>query len=151
MNTIEKLGTDKQSLMLETLLTELVERMNQKRTDLLGAFNVSELDVEIIQYIRDHDMKKMKDIGEYFQIKLSTLTSIVDKLEKHSLVKRKHSRDDRRVIYIQMADGGNQLLEQLADLSLSVSREVAGTLDSTAFNNLLKGLDLAVSSLRSGR
>jgi DNA-binding MarR family transcriptional regulator len=43
----------------------------------------------------------MKAISEAFHIKLSTLTSIIDKAEGNRIVRRVNSKKDRRVVFLE--------------------------------------------------
>ena len=86
---------------LKEVIKDLVLAYNFRRQSILDSYNVVDSDVDIIRFLESEEQKKMKELGERFQIKLSTLTSIIDKLEKGKLVKRKNSKKDRRVIFIQ--------------------------------------------------
>ena len=68
--------------------------------------------MEILQYVALNGRKKMKEIGEAFNIKLSTLTSIVDKIEKQKLVKRVNSKTDRRAVYLDLTPKGKKIHEK---------------------------------------
>lgn len=140
MNTVSKLFTEANSATLEAVLNELVHTMNQRRQSVLDAYKVGELEVEIIGYLIEHEQKKMKEVGEYFKIKLSTLTSTIDKLEKGKLVKRKNSKEDRRVIFIRPTPKGQTLLEDLRNSTLSVTDQVLNESSAKEKDVLLKGL-----------
>ncbi len=113
MSTVSKLFPEQNAFHLESILIELVQTMNDRHLAILDQYRVGELEVDIIRYLTEHEQKKMKEVGEYFNIKLSTLTSTIDKLEKNKLVKRKNSKDDRRVIFIQPTAKGRTLLDDL--------------------------------------
>ena len=78
--------------------------------------NRSEMLVEFIldgsQFVALNGRKKMKDIGEAFNIKLSTLTSIVDKIERQKFVRRINSKEDRRAVYLDLTPKGKRLYEK---------------------------------------
>ena len=117
MNIVSERTIDSNAIHLENILNDLVIAFNSRRLSVLNRYNVSELDVEIIKFLIENENKKMKEVGDNFNIKLSTLTSTIDKLEKGKLVKRKNSKEDRRVIYIQPTAKGEKLLTDLADLT----------------------------------
>jgi MarR family 2-MHQ and catechol resistance regulon transcriptional repressor len=93
-------------------------------------------------------MQKMKEVGEHFNIKLSTLTSTVDKLEQNRLVRRRNSREDRRVIYIQPTNRGEQLLEDIENATRSVSEETAAASSPSEMKALLSGLQRMLKVVR---
>ena len=87
MNIVSERTIENNAVHLEQLLNDLVLAFNNSRLSVLNRYNVSELDVEIIKFLVENENKKMKEVGDNFNIKLSTLTSTIDKLEKGKLVK----------------------------------------------------------------
>jgi len=69
------------------------------------------LETMILRFIIFEGPKKMKDVSSRFEIKLSTLTSVIDKLEKSNLLIRKHTDNDRRVILLHASKKGKKLFE----------------------------------------
>lgn len=137
------LATDR----LEQSLYNLVEVYRKHQAYIKLKYGVSALEMEIIQYILLDGKKKMKEIGEHFQVKLSTLTSIIDKIERDRLVKRVNSREDRRVVYLEVARKGQQLYEQYSQYMGVVSQRVQRQLDDTQYEALLTGLDHMATAL----
>ena len=90
MNIVSERTIENNAVHLEQLLNDLVLAFNNSRLSVLNRYNVSELDVEIIKFLVENENKKMKEVGDNFNIKLSTLTSTIDKLEKGKLVKQKN-------------------------------------------------------------
>ncbi|MEM7510125.1 MAG: MarR family transcriptional regulator [Bacteroidota bacterium] len=149
MSTAKKLYQDPNALKLEGLLNELVLAFNLQRQSILNGYHVTELEVDIISYLNDEEQKKMKEVGEYFNIKLSTLTSTIDKLEKNKLVKRKNSKEDRRVIYIRPTAKGLNLLTELSQTMNEISEVIARSLKQNEFDSLVKGLDRILEFTKS--
>lgn len=140
MNTVSKLFTKTKSSSLEVVLNDLIHAMNHRKQSVLASYKVGEMEVEIIRYLIDHEQKKMKEVGEYFKIKLSTLTSTIDKLEKAKLVKRKNSKEDRRVIFIRPTPKGQTLLDDLEKATSSVTGKLVDESSSKESDILVQGL-----------
>lgn len=102
MNNIER---------LEVCLINLRDVFRRHQQVIKTKYNVSTVEMDIIQLIAMEGQKKMKDIGETFGIKFSTLTSIVDKIEGQKLVKRVNSKTDRRSVYLTITPKGQSLYE----------------------------------------
>lgn len=49
-------------------------------------------------------------VADELSLSRATITSIVDRLEKRGLVRRERSDEDRRVIYLQLTETGQELL-----------------------------------------
>ncbi len=138
---------DEKDVSLKEVIRDLVLAYNHKRQSILDSFNVFETDVEIIRFLESEDQKKMKELGEKFEIKLSTLTSIIDKLEKSKLVKRKNSKKDRRVIFIQTTPNAKKLLHELEHTTNGLEKEFTKTMSSKEQEAIMKGLNLIKSHL----
>ncbi|KNF07609.1 transcriptional regulator, MarR family [Gottschalkia purinilytica] len=56
--------------------------------------------------ILSHNKEKMKvsDLSENLGLSNSTVSGIIDRLEKQGLVERTRSKDDRRVVYVSVTD-----------------------------------------------
>jgi len=74
-------------------------------------YKISANEMEIILFISDHGPQRMKNVGERFGIKFSTLTSLVDKIERLNLVRRVNSKEDRRSILITLTKKGRRMIE----------------------------------------
>ena len=138
---------DEKDVSLKEVIRDLVLAYNNKRQSILDSFNVFETDVEIIRFLESEDQKKMKELGEKFEIKLSTLTSIIDKLEKSKLVKRKNSKKDRRVIFIQTTANAKKLLHELEHTTNGLEKAFSKTMSDKEQEAIMKGLSLIKSHL----
>jgi MarR family transcriptional regulator, organic hydroperoxide resistance regulator len=141
MSTVSQLFTEPSAIRLEQLLEGVVWGINAKRQNVLSQYNVGELEVRIISYLDAQDEKKMKEVGEHFKIKLSTLTSTIDKLEKNKLVKRKNSKDDRRVIFIKPTARGQKLLVELAEITRSLAESLVQESNAAEFDSVARALE----------
>lgn len=148
MNIVSERTIENNAVHLEQLLNDLVLAFNNSRLSVLNRYNVSELDVEIIKFLVENENKKMKEVGDNFNIKLSTLTSTIDKLEKGKLVKRKNSKEDRRVIYIQPTSKGEKLLNDLNDLTRNLAESMTNQSEASNLESVIKGLDQILSFMK---
>ncbi len=128
---------------MEWQLREFVILMNQKRENLLNNHGITESDIDIIRYLNMNEVKKMKDLGDAFSLKFSTLTSTVDRLESNRLVKRKSSKDDRRVVFVVIAPRGRTFLQELSNLYIDATQKIKQdmtTEQEKVFYNSLSGI-----------
>merc|ERR1711916_141679 len=89
----------------------------------------------------------MKEIGQYFNVKLSTLTSIIDKIERQKLVKRVNSSTDRRVVYLEVTKKGQRLYENYGLYLSSIAQRMRNSIDEGEFNALVNGLETMTSTV----
>ena len=106
---------NEQTNSLERLLIHMRDAFRQHQNEIRKKYKISANEMEIILYINDFGPQRMKAIGEKFLIKFSTLTSLVDKIEKLNLVKRMISKEDRRSILVTITKKGKRMLDEYND------------------------------------
>ena len=107
----------------------------------LRRFNVSAVEVDILQLLENEGEKKMKDIGERVHVKLSNLTNIVDRMESQKLVKRVNSKEDRRSIFVHLTNKGRDMLDKYNDYLREVSSRMKSAVMDEEFQALISGLE----------
>ncbi len=148
MSTVNQIFPTPNALRLESVVNKLILSLHKKKTSILDSYKVTEMEVEIIAFLQEQEMQKMKEVGEHFNIKLSTLTSTIDKLEKNKLVKRKNSKEDRRVIYIRPTAKGISLLHDLEAYTRDMAEEVTNDMKPNDYAILLGGLEKMLKEIK---
>ena len=64
------------------------------------------------------------NLAKSLDVKNSTITSLVDRLVKLSLVKRRRCERDRRVVLVELTDKGKKLTEKLLTLRKKRLKEI---------------------------
>jgi DNA-binding MarR family transcriptional regulator len=85
----------------------------------------------IMTVLYDHNGSlSMKDIGNLLGKEKSTITTLVNKLEKLGYIKKVKSTEDRRSTYVQLTEKGKLVEHNFGDISKSVH--------DTAYRNFTK-------------
>lgn len=105
---------------------------------------ISALEMEILQYTARNPERKLRDVGAYFGIKLSTLTSVIDKIEAQGLVDRCVSPGDRRIVYLQLTDKGQSLYEAYSEELRRNSANISHPIEPALIESFTKGFSLPV-------
>ncbi|MEL6592319.1 MAG: MarR family transcriptional regulator [Bacteroidota bacterium] len=141
MNLVQNTPATPELVKLEQNLYELAEVYRKHQAYIKTKYKISALDMEILQLVVVEGAKKMKEIGDHFQVKLSTLTSIIDKLEKSRLVKRVNSRFDRRVVLLEVMPKGKQMYADYRTQIQSIAQMMKSSLSATQFEALMAGME----------
>ncbi|GAB4405824.1 MAG: hypothetical protein OHK0039_07170 [Bacteroidia bacterium] len=104
--------TQQEFSVLEKQLLYMRDAFRHHQNEVRKKYKISANEMEIILYIDDFGPQRMKAVGERFRIKFSTLTSLVDKIERLGLVKRVNSKEDRRSILVTITKKGKRMLEE---------------------------------------
>jgi MarR family 2-MHQ and catechol resistance regulon transcriptional repressor len=119
-------NSSQEAVTLEKQLLYMRDAFRQHQNEVRKKYKISANEMEIILYINDFGPQRMKAVGEKFKIKFSTLTSLVDKIERLNLVKRVNSKEDRRSILVTITKKGKKMLEeynsQIRDLAEKMSQ-----------------------------
>src|SRR3954447_24922878 len=70
---------------------------------------VSTPEGHLLSYLASYSPCPVGEIGRVFNLKGSTLTSMLDRLEERGLVERRPNRDDRRSFLVDLAKPGERI------------------------------------------
>ncbi len=96
-------------------------------------FNLKELstnEISIIRIISEKEECIIKDILEVLNIPKSTLTGIIDKLEKRNIVGRAISKRDRRSYKLELTEKGKAVQEEHVKFEEEVYGKIIISLDT---------------------
>ncbi|MCX5726689.1 MAG: MarR family transcriptional regulator [Candidatus Saganbacteria bacterium] len=79
-----------------------------------GCLTISQMSV--LKYIVQSNIPTMTDIGGYFDIKLSSVTSMMDRLEKEGFLKRFHDPADKRIVRVKATKKGIKAIKVKTEL-----------------------------------
>jgi DNA-binding MarR family transcriptional regulator len=63
----------------------------------------------VLKMLEPRGQLSLSDLSERIRAKNSTVTGIIDRMERDGLVVRRRSGEDRRVVYIELASKGKKL------------------------------------------
>ncbi len=88
-----------------------------------------------IKTINESSPINVSDLADNLYLHPTTVIGIIDRLEKQNLVKRRRSKDDRRVVWIELTAKGNDLVKSAPEVAQGLL--VSGLEDISA-NNLIE-------------
>lgn len=99
-------------------IRRIVRSMNLESKKIQKEHGVSIPQVLCLNYLnsRDDFQSTHKEIRNYLNLNSSTVTGIVDRLEKNGLVARLPKKEDKRTTYIALTSLGAKLLEKIPPL-----------------------------------
>ncbi len=126
---------------LERQLTLMRDVFRLHQNEIRKKYKISSTEMEIILYVHDFGPHRMKNVGEKFRIKFSTLTSLVDKIERFNLVRRVSSKEDRRAILITITRKGQRMLEEYNGQVKSLAEEMNQAVKEGSLIQFLENLE----------
>jgi DNA-binding MarR family transcriptional regulator len=83
----------------------------------------------------------LSELSERIRAQNSTVTGIIDRMERENLVLRERSKEDRRVVYIRLTPKGRKLAEEMPVEPMEVFRAALDTLSQTEVRDLMRILN----------
>jgi len=71
----------------------------------------------VLAALRERDGRRMGDLSVMTSIEVSTLTRLVDQMEKKSLVERRRDPDDARVVALHVTAAGKRLTRRIVPIA----------------------------------
>jgi DNA-binding MarR family transcriptional regulator len=103
----------------------------KKNVDLISAHfapvssdELSIQEMKIVDFIGQRESCIMREISEYTQVAVSTMTGIVDKLEDKGFVRRERNDEDRRIVRVFLTVKGRKLYKSYVENYLELSRQM---------------------------
>jgi MarR family transcriptional regulator, organic hydroperoxide resistance regulator len=80
----------------------------------------------------------LSELSERIRAQNSTVTGIIDRMEREDLVVRARSTEDRRVVHIQLTEKGARIAREIAVEPMEVFRSALESLSVSEMRDLLK-------------
>lgn len=125
------------------LIHKLFDIFEYKNEYQFQSSNIQPQDMYVLERIHFNRKIVVKDISKQYSIPPSTLTGIIDRLEKKELIERMRSNIDRRAIELITTEKGKSLVEQHVKEDKIFTDKFFGSLEadkSLSFKVLLKEL-----------
>ncbi|SHF43888.1 MarR family winged helix-turn-helix transcriptional regulator [Desulforamulus putei] len=87
------------------------------------------------------------ELGDKLFLKASTITSLVDRMERDGLVRRERNQEDRRVVRIFLTEKAKNLKEQFPGFEEYIQDKIKGHFTEEELETLIKLLSKLESSL----
>jgi DNA-binding MarR family transcriptional regulator len=92
----------------------------------------------VIKLLETFGDLSLSSLSERIRAQNSTVTGIIDRMEREGLVSRERSTSDRRVVYIRLTPKGSELAKSIAVEPMEIMRGVLGALSREDSRDLLR-------------
>ena len=102
-------------------VADLIDKINKKlfriHNEFITALGITPQQYFILSYLWNNDGVPLNELAKIHGTAKSTITGIVDTMEKNGLVVRDRGSADRRVILIRLTEKGNAMQDKSLDLN----------------------------------
>ena len=96
---------------------------------------------------RRHEVN-MTEIAEYIHVPLNTATGIIARMEKSELIIRSRSKEDKRVVTIQLSEKGMLQVQELVNVLTSYAVQIITSFSREEMDIFYKMLDKVMDVLK---
>ena len=108
-----KTAKKKSVLDLWLKLTHAFDMVRKGHTKHISKYNLTVPQFGVLEVLNDNGAMPLKKISEILLVTGANITCVVDNLEKEDLVRRVHSKEDRRIINAELTDKGKEKVEAI--------------------------------------
>ena len=98
-------------------------------------------------YLTHAGAATMRTLARTMQAKESTTTGLVDRMDRMKLVRRTHSKEDRRVVFVEITAKGRRVLEEINRQREDTIKDLFRNLSSRDRATYLKILEKVMEEL----
>lgn len=124
---------------IEVLLNDILALVRRKNRGLMETYGITPLQYRALKIIKDEN-PTMGDLCDLLYLSSSTVTELIDRLESNNLVRRIRSKEDRRVILLEITDEGISLLENIREKKLEVLSKALSLLSEEEKDEIKRSL-----------
>ncbi|WP_437940014.1 MarR family winged helix-turn-helix transcriptional regulator [Sorangium sp. So ce341] len=103
-----------------------------------SGFGLTGPQLTILKLLESFQDLSLSTLSERIRAQNSTVTGIVDRMEREGLVRRERSKADRRVVHIRLSDKGARLAREIQVEPMEIFRSALLGLSSTDLRDLLR-------------
>lgn len=128
-------------IQIAYLIREVYSKLNQSIEREFKDTGLTVPQIMIIQLLSKNEELKVSQISSMMSLTNSTVSGIIDRLEKNDMVNRCRSQEDRRIVYIELTEKGKGLIEDFRDVINTYFDKVFKDASDQELDTILNGID----------
>ena len=128
------------SLKVFIVLSRALQSIKKRVEEDIKCLGLNPTEFSVLELIYSKGDQPIQKIGEKVLIASSSITYVVDKLEKKKLIERKPCHKDRRITYAAITNEGTELMNEVFPKHRAAMKAICGGLDSKEKEVLIEQL-----------
>ncbi len=122
--------------------------IRRKGREILADFDITVPQFTALQILINRGNMTIGELSQKMDLACSTITDLIDRMEKSKLVVRQRDENDRRVVRIKVLDKGYDILEQVMKKRIGFLDEKLSVLSNEEKASLDKGLESLYGAMK---
>lgn len=127
---------------IECLLREISVVVKRKGREILNEFPITPPQFTALLWLNDEGDMTIGDLSQKMYLACSTMTDLVDRMEKNELVERVRDDRDRRVVRIHLLQKGKEIIGDVMETRRSYLSQVLSRFSEEEVREMAKHLSL---------
>lgn len=127
---------DERTVRIEENLRRVCYKIKKKGREILNDVDITPPQFEALQYLIYEQNLTIGELSSRMYLACSTVTDLLDRMERNELVKRVKDENDRRIVRITVLEKGHELLESVMETRRNYVSEIMSELSEETINGI---------------
>lgn len=143
----EKSKIDSKIVQIEENFRWVCGKIKKKGREILSDFEITPPQFEALQHLLKEGDLTIGELSNKMYLACSTVTDLLDRMERNDLVVRVKDERDRRIVRIKVLDKGHQLIDQVLHTRQKYLSEVLAECNSEVIDQIHKCFEILNESM----
>jgi DNA-binding MarR family transcriptional regulator len=132
---------------LHRALNDFVRQYQFRNRNEICCYGITVSQCYLLDALRSRGTHSMQDLATHLRLKISTVTRLVDGLAKKKLVRRRRDDADRRVVWVELTDGGRRVQNKITEDLLAREEELLASIPEDVRDEVVRAICLLVKKV----
>ncbi|MBS7527347.1 MarR family transcriptional regulator [Fusibacter paucivorans] len=120
---------DEKMARIEEDLRRVCYKIKKKGREILSDFDITPPQFEALQFLINDERLTISELSTNMFLACSTVTDLLDRMERNELVKRVKDDQDRRIVRIMVLPKGHELLNKVIETRIRYIEAMLSDID----------------------
>lgn len=127
-NRTDKIEGAELSLKLFVVMSRAIQSIQKRVIEDISRYGLNQTEFAVLELLHHKGAQPIQKIGKKILLASSSMTYVIDKLEKKSYIERKACEEDRRVTFAQLTEKGKMIMKRIFPQHAEALNEIFGSL-----------------------
>lgn len=132
---------------IASLIREINCKLNHNIKNEFKETGLTVPQIMVIKTLSKNKRLKVSEISKEISLVNSTVSGIIDRLEKQDIVKRVRSEKDRRIVYIELSNNGDEIIKKYRHIINNFFNNIFSSSSEKEIETILTGLQTLKTTL----
>lgn len=137
---MSKIEIENNVALIEKYLRRVDWTIRKKGREILSDINITDPQFIALQYLANNKQLTIGELSQKMSLACSTITDLIDRMEKSELVIREKDEQDKRVVRLTVQPKGHEIVQQVLEKRRDYLSEKLAGLSENDKDILLKNL-----------